>query len=145
MALPSFTSKHLHEGAGLPGYLTWSCQGAYGKIVLHHDSEQTQGKPTRFAEVCLSSKLHNEQDPQDLSNPHTFRGLKTRSVAVTGRILVAGTQVCFVGRKSDIYLVQHVQPVFVLHCELPGNLERRENYLLPETFLLMVHLANTSA
>lgn len=38
-----------------------------------------------------------------------------------------------------------MQPVFVLHCELQGNLERRENYFLTETFLLMVHLANTSA
>lgn len=105
MVLPSLISKHLREGAGLPGCLTWSCQGACGKIVLHHDSEQSQGKPTRFVEMWLSSKLHNEQDPQDLSNPHTFRGLRNRSVAVTGRILVAGTQVCFVGRKSIIYLV----------------------------------------
>lgn len=105
MVLPSLIFKHLREGAGLPGYLTWSCQGACGKIVLHHDSEQSRGKPTRFVEMWLSSKLHNEQDPQDLSIPHTFGGLRNRSVAVTGRILVAGTRVCFVGIKIVIYLV----------------------------------------
>lgn len=33
MVLPSLIFKHLREGAGLPGYLTWSCQGACGKIM----------------------------------------------------------------------------------------------------------------